>query len=311
MTHQNRVAVANPALRKLGLSQKDRVAILHADDVGMCQATLAAISDLWEAGLVSSAAAMVPCPWFAQAAALCRASPGVDVGVHLTTTCEYSAYRWGPLSTRDPASGLLAEDGGFHQTAPAAGLHGRPEAALREMEAQVVRAQDAGIDITHIDSHMGTAWFPAVLPGYVELARQFRLPLLLLRPKPPTWRALQDEGWIAPGHEMAALALNQARALEQDGWPLLDNVFMMPLDRPGDRLEQAIWALDSLPPGITHFVLHPAVDTPELRAITPYDWPSRVADYRAFTSHELAVHVRRSDLQVIGYRALRDLVRTA
>lgn len=301
--------MANPALRKLGLSEKDRVVILHADDMGMCQATLAAIEDLWEAGLVSSAAAMVPCPWFAQAATLCRAKPGADVGVHLTTTSEYTPYRWGPVSTRDPASGLLAEDGGFHQTAPAAGLHGRPEAVLREMEAQVARARDAGIDITHIDSHMGTAWYAAVLPGYVALARQFRLPLLLLRPKPAIWRAFQEEGWIGPGEETAGLALSLARALEEDGWPLIDHVFMMPLDRPDDRLEQAIWALDSLPPGITHFALHPAVDTPELRAITPDDWPSRVADYRAFTSHELLVHVRRSGLQVIGYRALRDLVR--
>lgn len=163
--------------------------------------------------------------------------------------------------------------------------------------------------MTHVDSHMGTAWFPEVLPGYAALARRSRLPLLLMRPDPATWQALGQEGWILPGDEMVRLGLAQARTLEAEGWPLIDHAFMMPLDRPDGRVEQACRALDALPPGITHFVLHPAVDTPELRAISPDDWPSRVADYQAFSSRELREYVRRSGVQVIGYRALRDLVR--
>lgn len=303
--------MTNPALRRLGFSDTDRVVILHADDVGMCQATLPAVADLFDAGLVSSSAAMVPCPWFAEVAAFCRATPGADVGVHLTTTCEYARYRWGPISTRDPASGLMEEDGGFHQTALAAARYGRPEAALREMEAPLERALTAGIDVTHVDSHMGTAWFPGTLPGYVRLARRSRLPLFLLRPEPATWRAFGDGGWVPPGEEMLSLALEQSRALEAEGWPLLDHVFMMPLDQPRDRVEQAKHALDALPPGISHLILHPAVDSPELRAIAWEDWPSRVADYEAFASRELREHVRRSGVQVVGYRALRDLVRNA
>jgi len=81
----------------------------------------------------------------------------------------------------------------------------------------------------------------------------------------------------------------------------------LPLDQPADRVEQAKKAFDSLPPGLTHFIIHPAQDTPELRALTP-SWPSRVADYRAFTSGELRDYVRNSGVQVIGYRALRELM---
>ena len=76
--------------------------------------------------------------------------------------------------------------------------------------------------------------------------------------------------------------------------------------------QMTAWTWPSVPwmpcrRALRHFVLHPALDTPELRAITG-DWPSRVADYRAFTSRELKAHVRRSGLQVIGYRALRALL---
>jgi predicted glycoside hydrolase/deacetylase ChbG (UPF0249 family) len=299
--------MTNPALRRLGFSDEDRVVILHADDVGMCQATLPALADLVDAGLLSSAATMVPCPWFPEVAAFCRGTPATDMGVHLTTTCEYTSYRWGPLSTRDPASGLMDDDGGFHHTAGAAAEFGQPAAVQREIEAQLARAKAAGIDVTHLDSHMLTAWQPKFLPGFVSLARRNRLPLCVLRPEPDAWHSLGDEGWIPAGEQMVALALDQGRVLESDGWPLIDHVFMMPLDKPEERVEMAKRALDSLPAGITHFVLHPSVDTPELRAITS-DWPSRVADYHAFTSRELQAHVRRSDLHVIGYRALRDLL---
>ena len=72
----------NPYLSKLGFSSTDRVAIVHTDDIGMCQATLPAISDLLDFGIVTSAAIMVPCPWFQGAAQYAREHPG-DVPLYL------------------------------------------------------------------------------------------------------------------------------------------------------------------------------------------------------------------------------------
>lgn len=57
-----------------------------------------------------------------------------------------------------------------------------------------------------------------------------------------------------------------------------------------------------------HLIIHPAQDRPELRAITA-DWPSRVADYRAFTGEALRTFVRDSGNHVIGRRVVRDLMR--
>ena len=36
----------NPLLRRLGFSDTDRVAIIHADDVGMCQASAQAFAEV-------------------------------------------------------------------------------------------------------------------------------------------------------------------------------------------------------------------------------------------------------------------------
>jgi predicted glycoside hydrolase/deacetylase ChbG (UPF0249 family) len=293
----------NPVLRKLGFADDDRVVIIHADDIGMCQATLTAFDELIGFGLVSCGAVMVPCPWFPQVAAYCRQHPDVDLGAHLTLTSEWEGYRWGPISTRDPASGLLDDEGYFHHRSEEVQEHVDAAAAQRELEAQVARALAAGLDLTHVDTHMGTVAHSKFVPVYVPLALQHRLPLLMFRFDEAGWRAIGLDG------ETAALAVQLVQQLEAQGVPLLDNLVALPLEaQPGDRVALAKEALGSLPPGLTHFIIHPAQDTPELRAITS-SWQSRVADYQAFTSRELADYIKSEGLQVIGYRPLRELMR--
>jgi predicted glycoside hydrolase/deacetylase ChbG (UPF0249 family) len=294
---------ANPVLRRLGLSDDDRVAIIHADDVGMCQATLPAFDELLAFGLVSCGAAMVPCPWFPALAAYCRQHPQADMGVHLTLTSEWDTYRWGPLSTRDPASGLLDEEGYFYREPE--DVQSRADAAVvqAELETQVSRALTAGIDVTHVDTHMGTLAHFKYISAYVGLALQHGLPALVLR--------LDEAGWREMGldAETARMAVQMVAALEAQGMPLIDHMESLPLDQPEERLEQARRAFDGLKPGVTHFIIHPAMDTPELRAITP-DWRCRVGDYQAFSSEALRRHIREAGIHVIGYRALRALLPT-
>jgi len=291
----------NPVLRKLGFAENDRVVIIHTDDIGMSQATVSAFADLDDFGLISCGAVMVPCPWFPQVAVYCRQHPQVDMGVHLTLTSEHDGCRWGPISTRHPASGLIDEEGYFYRQSEQVQAHGDAVAVQLELQAQVARALAAGIDVTHLDTHMGTVAHPRFVLAYVQLAVQHGLPAMILR--------LDEAGWRKMGmdSETAAFAARFVPQLEAQGLPLLDYLVALPLDQPADRVEQAKKAFDSLPPGLTHFIIHPAQDTPELRALTP-SWPSRVADYRAFTSGELRDYVRNSGVQVIGYRALRELM---
>ena len=101
----------NPVLKKLGYAADDRLVIIHTDDIGMCHASISAFAELWEFGLISSGATMVPCPWFLEVAKFCRSNPGVDMGVHTTLTSEWETYRWGPISTRNPKSGVMVNVG--------------------------------------------------------------------------------------------------------------------------------------------------------------------------------------------------------
>ena len=68
--------------------------------------------------------------------------------------------------------------------------------------------------------------------------------------------------------------------------------------------------LSDLPAGVTHFLFHPSIDTPELRAIAP-DWPSRVANYHTFMDPQLKKVIKNQGIQVIGYQHLRALMHSA
>ena len=99
------------------------------------------------------------------------------------------------------------------------------------------------------------------------------------------------------------------RLFEPMGIPMLDGILAMPLDHDRDHIEAAKRLLGGLPIGITHFLFHPSVDTPELRALAP-DWPARVANYNAFMSDELKKFLGGEDIKVIGYRAIRNAMRS-
>lgn len=292
----------NPYLKKLGFSDTDRLVIVHTDDIGMCQASLTAFEHLWEFGTISSGAVMVPCPWFPSVAKLCGENPPVDMGVHATLNAEWTSYRWGPVSTRDSESGLLDAEGYFHQWHPAVYENAKPEAVAAEVNAQVERALAAGIDVTHVDSHMGTVMHPNFVQSYLQAAISRQVPPMLPRIGAQGFDALDVSD------ESLAFYAPALAQLEAQGLPLLDGLYGMPLSGEGDHIQIAKKLLGEAPVGITHFILHPSVDTPELRAIAP-DWQGRVANYKAFMSQELKDFIKDSGIQLIGYRAIREAMR--
>ena len=98
--------------------------------------------------------------------------------------------------------------------------------------------------------------------------------------------------------------------LESMGLPMLNGLLSMPLNEPSEpaQMEVAKKLIGDLPEGITHFVLHPSIDTPELRAVAS-DWESRVANYNIFMSDALKMMFEREAIKLIGYRHIRTAMR--
>ncbi len=279
--------MAEPNLaQRLGYSADAKLVIINADDLGSCHSANVGVFECLATGTVTSATLMVPCPWAREASGRYR---GEDVGVHLTLNAEYPLYRWGPITY---APSLLGGDGGFPQTVEDVWDHADLDEVRRECRAQIERAILWGFDVSHLDSHMGTLQMrPEFFDVYLDLALEFRLPLRM----------------VSTGLERFIGFPARALAAEEGA------VFTDHIRYGGGVGSRALFEEDipTLKPGVTELLLHPAVDSAELRSLASDDWESRVDDHRMICGED---GVRRSLAEagatLIGYRALRELARS-
>ena len=297
----------NPLLSKLGYPSDARLVIFHADDVGMCHGSNLAFTDLIAAGIVKTGSVMVPCPWSPEVLAQAHANLALDLGVHLTLNSEWDDYRWGPISTRHRASGLLDEQGYFWSHPPALLEHMDVTAALTELRAQIEHVAAAGVDFTHIDTHMGVAITPPLIQSYVELGFEYRVPVLLPRRIDNYLRGLD----MTPVDEQAGAAW--VAAIEDRGMPLVDYFRITPgydAQEQGGRAEFYERILADLPPGVTYFSLHPNAPG-DIESITPGYAHWRTFESEYFRSQQLRDFLLDQAIVAIGYREIRDVMRAS
>lgn len=289
---------------RLGFAPEERVAVVHCDDIGMCHAANRGAFEALAAGPASCGSIMVPCPWFAEAARHAREHPDLDLGVHLTLNAEWAHYRWGPVAGRGAVPSLLDAEGYLPRTTLETVGRARPAEVAVELRAQVERALDAGIDVTHLDSHMGTCFFPAFLEVYADLAREFRVPVFAARPDP---QVLAERGM----QEVAKVLEPLLARLEADGVPVLDGFDADSLAfEPGEGARHNAARLDRLPAGVSYLICHPARDGEELQAVCPEHAHMRDFERRFYGGDEGRCALADRGIRTVGMRALRDLMRS-
>lgn len=277
------VSIVTELLSQLGRPSDSALVIIVCEGLGLCHATNSGITQAMRNGVATSAELHIPCPWSRAAAA---EHQGEDVGVSLTFLAPYDVYRWGPITT---APSLLDGDGGFPRAPDDLGEHADVDEVRREARAQLERAILWGFDPSHLASY-GHALCsrPELFDVYLELAVDFGLPMSL----PNT---SVDLGF--PARELAA-AENVACA---------DREVSVPWGR--DARSAVDRALQDLQPGVTELRVRPAVDSPELRAITDR-WATHVSDGHLVTDDwAFRAALDRSGAELIGYRELRALQR--
>ena len=287
---------------KLEFAADERVAIVHCDDIGMCHAANQGAFQALGRGPATCGSLMVPCPGFPEAAELARATPGLDLGVHLTLNAEWAGYRWGPVAGAQAVPSLVDDEGYLPRSNRETLERARPEQVELELRAQIELALAAGIDVTHLDAHMGTALLPPFGEIYAALARDYRLPVFAVRPDPA---ALRAAGVADAGDFFAALAT----ALEAADVPILDGFDANSLGfTPGQGEAHNRSRLRGLRAGVTYLICHPAQGGEELSAICP---DAHARDFeRGFYGGQAGERALAEEgIRTLGMRALRDLMR--
>jgi hypothetical protein len=280
---------------RLGYKATDRLLIINGDDTGMCHSANVATIDALDNGLLTSATIMVPCPWFTEIVRYAKSKPNADLGVHLDHTAEWQVYRWAPLLSRKDVPGLFDEDGYMWHGVEQVYSHAKASEAKAEAEAQIQRALKAGIDVTHIDSHMGTMQYNAAFhKAYIELARKYDLPL----------RMGSQETYEKAGFP------NIRRDAEAAGLVFTDRLIHEERPAQGEtRKDFWLRMIRELKPGITELYIHASTPTDEAKAISG-SWQARATDYELFTRDpDIRKAIEDGGIIRIGYRALRDLQR--
>ncbi len=239
---------------RLGYPANSRLLVIHADDFGMSHSVNRAIIEALENHWVTSASILVPCPWFPEVARWAKAHPEADLGIHLALNSEWTTLRWGPVSAQPKGSSLLDPDGYLPLTTDYVASHAKISDVETETHAQIDKARAAGINLTHLDTHMGAiVTTPDLIKAYLALGQAYKLPLLL------------D---------------NRAEAVAAPGTVLLNELLEM---RPGTPKSQWLDAykkmLAPLSPGSYQLIVHLAYNDDEMQGAT-YDHPDWGAEWR-------------------------------
>src|SRR6185503_605925 len=111
-----------------------------------------------------------------------RAHPERDFGVHLTLNAEFERYPWGPVLSRDEVPSVVNNKGYLWQTEEQTVANARADDVERELTAQIDRALQFGVPVSHLDTHMGTVfWRLDFLEIYVNLGIKYNVPVLFTR----------------------------------------------------------------------------------------------------------------------------------
>lgn len=259
------------------MASEPRVLIVNADDFGLSEGINRGILSAHQAGVLRSTSLMPNGPAFDNAVHIAKATPSLDVGVHLNLIAEKSVAPAGELHGMIDAEGRLPES----QRAFTRGLLGRKFSigdVQTEIRAQIERVLSAGIDPTHIDSHRHVHMLPAVFSVVLNVAREYGIGSVRV----PLDRDVQESGGLFSRlmHTLILPRIERTRLRQVEAVGLHTADWFWGLGMTGHMDEASLMAvLQSLRPGVNEVMCHPGITdefTSEQYA-WGYEWDKELA----------------------------------
>ncbi|MEZ6128942.1 MAG: polysaccharide deacetylase family protein [Planctomycetaceae bacterium] len=249
--------------------------IISSDDAGMCPAVNEGTILGLEHGQITSASIMTCCPCFNEFAEYAVRHPEFDYGVHLVLTCDLRQQTWGAVAEKSLVPSLLDEHGLLPMW-PSKNVS--PEEVEIELRAQIEKAINAGIRVTHIDHHMWVMFHSiALLKLYVRLGIEYGLPIRISRTVP--------RQVVNRGEEFVSVYRQQVEKVEKHGLPVLEFIESENYSvEPEKKREYFLTQIQRLPRGTSEIAAHCSRWT---HGAQPPDFSRREVDTQFWTSLEV------------------------
>jgi predicted glycoside hydrolase/deacetylase ChbG (UPF0249 family) len=282
---------------KLGYPAGKKILILHADDIGMCHEANMAAKAYLAAGHIQSAALMVPCPWYNEAADWYKSNPDLDLGLHLAMNSEWRWYRWGPAAGRDKVPGMVDREGFLWRSQAETAGSAKPGEVETEIRAQVDRAIAKGTRPGHIDTHMGTVYVRLdFTKAYLKVAEEYRIPAMVVEQSPAVVAKFKKQGYPITDESIKLLATYRL--------PKLDDFNSVGEGKTYEEKREKFFDLvRSLSPGINEIIFHPSVLTDTLKAITG-TWQQRAWESEMFADPAVHAFFQREGIEFTNWKQI-------
>jgi len=256
--------------------------IISSDDFGLCSSVNHASIEAYCKGCVTSLSVMPSAPAFKEAVALAKRYGLKHVGVHLTLTSEFPAWRWAPVMLAKDVPSLVDHTGTFYATLEDFSRRAKTEDVLNELEHQIMAVIKSGLRPTHLDCHMFALHHKVsgrndFAPIISYLCKTYRLPFRSPFPE-------------------------ETRFLSKENIPLLTDCPVCTYDVPAlekKRIYDRIIQDQSC--HISELILHCGYDDEELKRITA-ESRRRQADYDYAMDPKTREYLERCQVTLVSWK---------
>jgi hopanoid biosynthesis associated protein HpnK len=283
--------------------------IVNADDFGFTRGVNRAVVRAFKTGIVTSTTIMANGEAFEDAVESALANPGLGVGCHLAVVGGLPVAPAADVSSLVDSGGVLPRTLTRLMFKLARGLVPIEE-LMREFRAQLERVAQAGIKLTHLDTHKHSHTHPRVMKALGKVAAEFGIkcvrnpferPFSLKRPGPLSdWSYLKQyalSAAISPG------AIQFKRLVREYGLKTPDRFFGVRVTGMLDR--SAIRSImENLGEGTAELMCHPGEYDADLERAQTRLKREREGELEALSDPNLRGLAEEQGIELINYRGL-------
>lgn len=269
-----------------------KLLVANADDFGFTRDVNRGIIEAHQHGILTAATLMANGDAFEDAVHLAEANPALDVGAHLVLIGGRSVSR---ADTELPASVPKL----------VAAMSARRIRIYDELAAQVRRILDAGIRLTHLDTHKHTHLAPPVLDAVARLAEEFGIRWVRRPFDLPLTSARGGAPWLkrATSGGLNLVRTRFQRVLTQHHCRTTDHFAGFQITGRF-RTKELVALIRALPEGSTELMCHPGRCTDELRRAHTRLKESRERELQALVAPETRRGLADAGVELVNYRML-------